>query len=76
MRIISQDGLVDLPYERSFLAISENTNSIRLVSNDYDTLSLGVYETLKDVERVFTRIRDAYSYGNRVFIMPQDNEVV
>lgn len=75
MRIISQDRLIDLPYETSHLVLSENENAILLLNDIKGTISIGTYETLEKATMVFEKIRHTYSIGNMIFLMPLDEEV-
>lgn len=77
MRLISQDGLMDYPYEKSFLEWNKNHNKtyslwVRL---DGDKKLFAVYSNTANVECVQTKLRSAFRKGQMFFRFPADDEV-
>lgn len=64
MRLISQDGLLDVSYENVLLNIYDGDRAV--VIKAYDSISnndfvcMGVYETLKKAESVMKMVREEY----------------
>lgn len=68
MRLISQDGLVDVSYENVLLLIYDGDRAVVIkaydsVSSD-DFVCMGVYETFKKAESVMKMMREEYKRFN------------
>ena len=90
MRIISQDGEFDYPYENSVVFFSsecygENTVKAQLIG-DEETITLGEYSSREKVLETMKMLREAWLkesvefengiyHRNTVFQFPQDDEV-
>ena len=82
MRIISQDSMIDIPYEHYGMYINEADTNIyaQSVANSRDTFPIASYKTWEQAKKAMDRLRDAYiiaSVGNGpvVFAFPQENEI-
>lgn len=60
MRLISQDGRVDLPYETTKLWISGSVDKF-YICTDRDA-RLGIYDSLEKAQRVMFDLRNQYFY--------------
>lgn len=65
MRLISQDGMIDVSYENILLFIYDDDRAVAIkaydsVSSD-DFICMGLYETLEKAETVMKMVREAYS---------------
>lgn len=71
MRIISQDGLTDIPYEKCVLevVIYQTGITINFGMDEY-TGFLGTYKTVDDAKKVLEMIRIHESNGHDWFMMP------
>lgn len=64
MRVISQDGTMDVPYENILLCLYDGDNAV--VIKAYDSVSdnvyicMGIYETVEKAEKVMKMVRDTY----------------
>ena len=92
MRIISQDGLQDVPYTQSCFYISAGKNRLGDLSyricrgEDIDASILGYYSTEEKAKEVMHQMRRQYSEfisktDSRMplllyFLMPEDNSAV
>jgi len=84
VRIISQDGTMDVPYEKVILYVGKSYDSkrgkvdkviARGVEND-DYIPIGTYKDSKDAKFVMEWIRDCYSGGSKCFCMPTEDELL
>lgn len=90
MRLISQDGLLDVSYENVMLNIYDVDRAVvikayySVSSNDF--ICMGLYETLEKAETVMKMVRGAwlgesvefengFYHKNCVFRFPADDEV-
>lgn len=70
MRVISQDGKLDFPYEHSVVFISlVDASEIRIVAiGDDDNVVIAKYSTEEKAKKAMEMLRDAYQYGKRVAV--------
>ena len=70
MRVISQDGRLDFPYENSVVFISlVDASEIRIVAiGDDDNVVIAKYSTEEKAKKAMEMLRDAYQYGKRVAV--------
>ena len=68
MRVISQDGKLDFPYENSVVFISlVDASEIRIVAiGDDDDVVIAKYSTEEKAKKAMEMLRDTYQYGKRV----------
>lgn len=65
MRIISQDGKVDVPYEISSMEISSHSDNSKWViyANTHNrTMAMATYTTEEMCERVMERLHNEFEY--------------
>lgn len=64
MRLISQDGEVDVSYENVLLALSDGGLAVVIKAYNYisdnDFMCMGIYETVEKAETVMKMVRDKY----------------
>ena len=64
MRLISQDGEVDVSYENVLLAISDGGLAVVIKAYNYisynDFMCMGLYETVEKAKAVMKMVRDLY----------------
>lgn len=64
MRLVSQDGLLDVSYENVLLSIYGGDGAVVIKAydsiSDNDFVCMGVYETFKKAESVMKMVRDLY----------------
>lgn len=73
MRVISQDGTLDIPYEdviiqrfnRVIYFLNKNLTGVESVTNDMEMAS---YSTEEKAKKAMEMLRDAYQYGKRVSV--------
>lgn len=90
MRVISQDGKFDFPYEQIAVYRNENIVLCRFSNVERSSNTLGVYSTEDKVEKAMQMLRNKYMeptyqndvggnesaiYDAKVFQFPQDSEV-
>ena len=70
MRVISQDGKLDFPYENSVVFISlVDASEIRIVAiGDDDNVVIAKYSTEEKAKKAMEMLRDTYQYGKRVAV--------
>ena len=70
MRVISQDGKLDFPYENSVVFISlVDASEIRIVAiGDDDNVVIAKYSTEEKANKAMEMLRDTYQYGKRVSV--------
>ena len=88
MRVVSQDGIFDFPYEQ--IAVYRNKNIIycRFSNVEKSANILGIYSMCKNAEKAMKMLRNTYQYVEEckytgagaiqpefVFRFPGDNEV-
>lgn len=69
MRVVSQDGRIDIPYDNFVLKIIGN-KIVAYSANDldgYETITLATYVSGKDLLRGMRELRKAYNNGAKVF---------
>ena len=73
MRVISQDGTIDIPYEsvviqrfgREIYFLNKNLTGVEHLVNDMD---IATYSTEEKAKKAMEMLRDAYQYGKRVAV--------
>lgn len=83
MRLISQDGMIDVPYENTIINCERNrTDSYTIYAETSHCFGLAVYTTEAKVLKVMEMLREdyletVYDYRTRpkVFIFPKDVEI-
>ena len=73
MRIISQDGTIDIPYEsviiqrfgREIYFLNKNLIGVEQLVSDMD---IATYSTEEKAKKAMEMLRDAYQYGKRVAV--------
>ena len=86
MRVISQDGTIDIPYEtvviqryredvyflnRNLTGVEDLINDIKLAQYSSETKAIKAMEMLREAWKFETGIY----HGNNIFQFPQDSEV-
>jgi len=73
MRIISQDRMLDTPYDGAVVYIHRRTNKQIYVGNvgDDEGFLIGTYNSEEDAVHVMSLIRTAFSEEYRYFYMPE-----
>lgn len=75
MRLISQDGRIDMPYEGFVLACNDETI---VVSRDvYSSLKavIAKYSSKQKIVEVMKKLRFSFKTGEEFFHFPKDSEV-
>ena len=73
MRVISQDGTIDIPYEsviiqrfgREIYFLNKNLIGVEQLVSDMD---IATYSTEEKAKKAMEILRDAYQYGKRVAV--------
>ena len=73
MRVISQDGTIDMPYEsviiqrfgREIYFLNKNLIGVEQLVSDMD---IATYSTEEKAKKAMEMLRDAYQYGKRVAV--------
>ena len=70
MRVISQDGKLDFPYENSVVFINlVDASEIRIVAiGDDDDVVIAKYSAEEKAKKAMEMLRDTYQYGKRVAV--------
>ena len=75
MRVISQDGTIDVPYEIGSLTIAvgkyENVEHVVIFCYNYSTSSgtkMAEYGSKEKAKKAMEMLRDTYQYGKRVAV--------
>ena len=84
MRIISQDGKTDVPYENVILYVGTSYDSKRGKVNkvyarsidNVDFFPIGTYKDSEDAMDVMDQIRNCYSSGREYCYMPTEDEML
>lgn len=74
MRIISQDKMMDIPYDVAVIYIYYRTNDVQIyVSNvgDDEGFPIGTYNNDEDAVYVMSLIRTAFAHETQYFYMPE-----
>lgn len=78
MRIISQDKIIDTPYDEAVIYIYYRKNDVQIyISNvgDDEGFPIGTYNNGEDAVYVMSLIRTAFAYENKYFYMPEAEDV-
>lgn len=76
MRIISQNGLIDIPYDSIIIfALHDKDVSACTVNDNYNKMILGTYNDGEDALFVMKQIRRAANDGYTYYFMPSAKEV-
>ena len=85
MRLISQNGEIDVPYETSILHIATSTKAeysksfiFYTPNNSMDSNELARYSTEAKAQKAMKMLREFYTccdFNNRVFQFPKDEDV-
>lgn len=64
MRVVSQDGLMDYPYDKSVVFINQRNKKIVSIqmSGDLEVTTLGKYSTEEKALKAMIMLRQAYMY--------------
>lgn len=78
MRLISQDGKLDIPYERCAVYL-RITDEIEIIAYDTENVGfspwlLGKYSTEEKARTLMGMIRNAYKAEIKCFLFPGDKE--
>ena len=73
MRVISQDGTIDIPYDsviiqrfgREIYFLNKNLIGVEQLVSDMD---IATYSTEEKAKKAMEMLRDAYQYGKRVAV--------
>ena len=73
MRVISQDGTIDIPYDsviiqrfgREIYFLNKNLIGVEQIVSDMD---IATYSTEEKAKKAMEMLRDAYQYGKRVAV--------
>ena len=73
MRVISQDGTIDIPYEsvvvqrfgREIYFLNKNLTGVEQLVSDID---IATYSTEEKAKKAMEMLRDTYQYGKRVAV--------
>lgn len=78
MRLISQTGDIDVPYESSAIARADGLIVAYSVNYDSNKIVMGMYSTEEKAKKVMKRLHNIYAeftIANIVFRFPKDTEV-
>ena len=76
MRIISQDGFIDIPYDSIIVfALNGNGVSACTVNDNYNKMTLGTYNNDDDALYVMRLIRQAVRNEQSFYFMPNADYV-
>lgn len=73
MRIISQKGNIDVPYEKVVL-FADNVGAIHCKFGG-ESFRMGLYSSKQDAKAVMKMIRDAWDNAYEMFQLPKREEV-
>lgn len=73
MRVISQDGTIDIPYELTSIQLVSKTTIIAQgsyfgSSSDDNFVTVAEYSTEAKAQKAMEMLRDTYQYGKRVAV--------
>lgn len=71
MRIISQDKMIDIPYEGAAVYIDRSAANKIYAHVPDESFLIGAYDTAEDAAYVMSLIRTAFSEEYRYFYMPE-----
>jgi len=75
MRLVSQDGTFDFPYELAVVYKSDCEIHVRLIHSFGFHDVIGKYSSQEKVEEVLGDLRNAYRNQKSAFYFPEDEEV-
>ena len=77
MRVISQDGSLDFPYEKSIVFIPRDTSEVRIQAIGEDDVGiLAKYSNKRKAIKAMKMLREVYGAElAKVFQFPQDDEI-
>lgn len=78
MRLISQTGDIDVPYESSAIARADGLIVAYSVNYNSNKIVMGMYSTEEKAKKVMKRLYNIYAeftIANIVFRFPEDDEV-
>lgn len=79
MRLISQDGMIDVPYENVCVSINyRNKNQItswNFGCEDYEIVTMATYSTKAKAIKAMEMLREKNFWDKDVFKFPADEEV-
>lgn len=81
MRVISQDGTIDIPYDsviiqrfgREIYFLNKNLIGVEQLVSDMD---IATYSTEEKAKKAMEMLRDTYQYGKRVSVQKIDESVI
>ena len=81
MRVISQDGTIDMPYEEVIIQrfesriyfLNKNLTGVEPLNDD---MKIAEYSTEEKAKKAMEMLRDAYQYGKRVAVPKFDESVI
>lgn len=81
MRVISQDGTIDIPYEQVVIQrceekiyfLNSNLTGVERLVND---MEIATYSTDTKAQKAMEMLYKAFIMNNRVFKFPADDEVM
>lgn len=73
MRLISQDGRLDAPYENSIIYVDgEKYNKVYVIYNNQKFL-FATYPNVEKVDEILALMREKYIIREKYFIFPRKN---
>ena len=76
MRIISQDGLIDVPYEMTALHFYDGLIKMNMVGDTGKGTIIAQYSTQEKAEKAMQMLHNCYQWtSNKIFSFPQEDEV-
>lgn len=77
MRLISQDGILDFPYEKSIVFIPRDTSEVRIVAIGEDDVGiLAKYSNKRKAIKAMKMLREVYETElAKAFQFPQNEEI-
>lgn len=75
MRLISQDGNKDFPYENVILEFLLDSNSVFAYTGTGQPFKIAEYSTREKASFVFDNLHNAYRNQKSAFYFPEDDEV-
>lgn len=77
MRIVSQDKMMDTPYDGAVVCVHRRTNKQIYISNvgDDEGFLIGTYNSEEDAVYVMSLIQKTFMCDHKYFYMPEAEEV-
>ena len=71
MRIVSQDGIFDFPYEKCCIWLDENSKCVKLspIGEPDSNYVFGLYSTEEKAQKAMEMLREKYAHMKRVECM-------